>query len=56
MFLFTTSQDALDPRDKDNPVARWVEIGDVEALLTHERDKAFFSSVKTLLQQCYKDL
>jgi 8-oxo-dGTP pyrophosphatase MutT (NUDIX family) len=42
MFLFTTKQMALHPRDRDNPEARWVAKADVARLLTHRKDKEFF--------------
>jgi len=45
MFLFTTPQDDLRPIDPKNPEARWVPKEEVAALLTHEKDKAFFLSV-----------
>ena len=45
MFLFSTRQEALEPRDPDHPEARWVDRDAVAALLTHPRDRAFFLSV-----------
>jgi ADP-ribose pyrophosphatase YjhB (NUDIX family) len=41
-FLFKTRQNALKPQDPHNPEARWVHPDDVEALLTHPKDKAFY--------------
>ena len=46
MFLFRTGERSLRPVDPDNPEARWVERSEVEALLTHERDKEFFRGVE----------
>ncbi len=49
MFLFTTDWvDPLFPTDLDNPEARWVAPEDVTALLTHPKDKDFFSSLRGL--------
>lgn len=45
MFLFSTGQEALRPSDPHNPEARWVEPAQVEALLTHPRDREFFLGV-----------
>ena len=45
MFLFRTKQMALQPRDRDNPEARWVAKAKVAGLLTHRKDKEFFSKV-----------
>lgn len=41
-FLFTTNETDLRPQDPDNPEAKWVAKEDVEALLTHPKDKEFF--------------
>lgn len=46
MFLFKTNQEALSPQDPHNPEARWVEKEKVADLLTHRKDKEFFSRVK----------
>lgn len=45
MFLFTTPQIELKPRDPMNPEARWVSKEEVANLLTHQKDKVFFHSV-----------
>jgi len=45
MFLFTTGQMDLDPQDSDNPEARWVQPDQVEDLLTHAKDKSFYTSI-----------
>ena len=42
IFLFSTRQEALRPTDPDNPEARWVDRGEVAALLTHPKDREFF--------------
>jgi 8-oxo-dGTP pyrophosphatase MutT (NUDIX family) len=39
LYLFTTDQEHLEPRDPINPEARWVKIPDVSAYLTHPVDK-----------------
>jgi 8-oxo-dGTP pyrophosphatase MutT (NUDIX family) len=46
MFLFRTTQNHLQPTDPDNPEARWVPKSQVAALLTHPKDKEFFSSLR----------
>lgn len=46
VFLFVTDQDILKPLDPDNPEARWAAKEEVEALLTHERDREFWLSIK----------
>ncbi len=45
MFLFRTEQEILKPVDPENPIAKWVEKKKVADLLTHKKDKEFFSSV-----------
>lgn len=45
IFLYTTKQRELAPEDPHNPEARWVDADEVEALLTHPKDKAFFAKV-----------
>jgi ADP-ribose pyrophosphatase YjhB (NUDIX family) len=46
MFLFTTQEENLNPLDPENPQAKWVDIDKVTNILTAERDKEFFSSIK----------
>lgn len=46
-FLFKTRQNELKPQDPHNPEARWVNPDEVEALLTHAKDKAFFKSIRS---------
>ncbi|MBI2581523.1 NUDIX domain-containing protein [Candidatus Woesearchaeota archaeon] len=45
IYLFTTKQEKLAPLDPHNPEARWVEKERVAELLTHRKDKEFFSKV-----------
>jgi 8-oxo-dGTP pyrophosphatase MutT (NUDIX family) len=45
LFLFKTDQMVLNPMDPKHPEARWVDKKDVAALLTHPKDKAFFSRI-----------
>lgn len=45
MYLFTTPQIELRPTDPDNPEARWVSAHEVQDLLTHPKDVAFFQKV-----------
>ena len=45
IFLFRTKSDFLMPSDPDNPQARWVERDQVAELLTHCKDKDFYSRV-----------
>ncbi len=46
MFLFTTDEIKLCPQDANHPEARWVYSDDVEGLLTHPKDKAFFKNIR----------
>jgi 8-oxo-dGTP pyrophosphatase MutT (NUDIX family) len=46
MFLFTTDEEKLSPKDAHHPEARWVRPDEVELLLTHPKDKAFFKSIR----------
>lgn len=45
MFLFKTDEEKLDPKDKENPIALWVEKEKVPNLLTHKKDKEFFMKI-----------
>lgn len=45
MFLFKTDEEKLKPIDPGNSEAIWVEKDKVADLLTHKKDKEFFSSV-----------
>jgi ADP-ribose pyrophosphatase YjhB (NUDIX family) len=49
-FLFRTKQNELKPQDPHNPEARWVHPDEVEALLTHPKDKAFFKSIRSQIK------
>lgn len=56
LFLYTTDQNKLAPEDPDNPEARWVEINQVADLLTHKKDKEFFTSQIPLIKQRLAEL
>jgi|PlaIllAssembly_1097288.scaffolds.fasta_scaffold299649_2 ADP-ribose pyrophosphatase YjhB (NUDIX family) len=45
IFLFSTDQNELKPRDKDILEAKWADIKQVTELLTHPEDKIFFQSL-----------
>ena len=47
MFFFTTDELKLCPQDSKHPEARWIHPDDVESLLTHPKDKAFFKSIRS---------
>ena len=47
MFLFTTDELKLSPQDANHPEARWIHPDDVEAILTHPKDKAFFKNIRS---------
>ena len=49
-FLFKTNQIELNPEDPQNPEARWVDPNEVELLLTHPKDKAFFKSIRSQIK------
>ena len=44
-FLFHTKETQLNPIDPDNPEARWIAPQEVADLLTHPKDKAFFTDI-----------
>lgn len=46
MFLFRTDELKLQPQDANHPEARWVHPDDVETMLTHPKDKAFYKSIR----------
>lgn len=50
-FLFRTGQERLCPQDPNNPQARWVHPDEVESLLTHPRDKAFYMSIRSQINR-----
>ena len=45
LYLFRTEQVELKPKDPENPEARWIDKSEVANLLTHQKDKVFFSSI-----------
>ncbi|HEY4479587.1 MAG TPA: NUDIX domain-containing protein [Candidatus Paceibacterota bacterium] len=45
LFLFTTPQMTLEPRDAENPEARWVPRQEVTDYLTHRKDRYFFKNI-----------
>lgn len=45
VFLFTTTQNSLNPMDDENPQALWVDKEKVAKKLTHPKDGQFFKSV-----------
>lgn len=49
-FLYKTKQSELKPRDPHNPEARWIHPDEVEALLTHPKDKAFYKSIRSQIK------
>jgi ADP-ribose pyrophosphatase YjhB (NUDIX family) len=44
-FLFEADGEVLKPVDPDNPEARWVDRDQVAALLTHPKDREFFTRI-----------
>jgi 16S rRNA (adenine1518-N6/adenine1519-N6)-dimethyltransferase len=49
MYLFSTKEQELMPQDPANPEARWMDVDEVENLLSHAKDKEFFRSIKNEL-------
>jgi 8-oxo-dGTP pyrophosphatase MutT (NUDIX family) len=45
MFLFKTKEKDLKPIDPHNPEARWVDKQQVAGMLTHPKDREFFTSL-----------
>jgi 8-oxo-dGTP pyrophosphatase MutT (NUDIX family) len=45
LFLYSTPEEELAPKDPNNPEARWVEPDEVTDLLTHPKDKEFYLGV-----------
>ena len=45
MILFTTRQEELAPTDPANPEARWVPHTQVGEMLTHPKDREFWTAV-----------
>ena len=48
-YHFTTNELELDPRDPDNPEAKWVTKAEVPTYLRHERDRQFFQEISDQL-------
>jgi 8-oxo-dGTP pyrophosphatase MutT (NUDIX family) len=46
-FLFKTTQNELNPKDPRHSQTRWVHPDEVESLLTHPKDKAFYKSIRS---------
>lgn len=42
LFLFVTGKSELQPLDRDNPTAEWIDMFDVVGRLTYEKDREFF--------------
>lgn len=55
LYLFQTDCIDLSPRDVENPEARWVHIDEVSSLLTHPKDKEFYSTIKEALLHEFGD-
>lgn len=51
MYLFTTDEELLVPHDTSNPEARWVAINEVPRLLTHPKDKEYFTRIAPLIEK-----
>lgn len=51
MFLFSTEEEVLAPRDEWNPEAAWVPLDMVSARLTHPLDRVFFEKIVPILRQ-----
>ena len=51
IFLYTTNQTELKPIDPDNPEARWVDPDKVSDLLSHPKDKEFFTGVLPIVKE-----
>ena len=49
MYLFTTDQEHLEPKDPMHEEARWVSRFEVANLLTHEKDQDFFKKIMSEL-------
>lgn len=56
LFLYTTPQSELQPIDPEHPEARWVDIDEVSALLTHPKDKDFFEQKKEEIKRFISSL
>ena len=56
IFLCSTDQHELQPKDPDNPEARWVDVEKVTELLSAKKDKEFFESVKPRIQNFLRQM
>ncbi len=45
LFLCTTTQETLSPKDPHHPSAKWVWKHEAAEALTHPKDKEFFASI-----------
>ncbi len=45
MYLFKTDETQLNPKDPNNPEAKWLYKHEVAGYLTHPKDKEFFQSI-----------
>ncbi|MBI5398446.1 NUDIX domain-containing protein [Candidatus Woesearchaeota archaeon] len=45
MYLFTTTQQKLQPQETNTSEARWVKKEEVANMLTHPKDKEFFLQI-----------
>lgn len=45
IYLMTTPEQKLAPEDPENPEAKWVKPEEVADILTHPKDKAFYSGI-----------
>jgi 8-oxo-dGTP pyrophosphatase MutT (NUDIX family) len=49
LFLFTTDESDIKASDPNHPEGKWVHQDDVESILTHPKDKAFFKKIRSQL-------
>ena len=55
MFLFRTGETQLAPTDmREVTDVRWVSLDEALGLLTHQKDKEFLASVRTVIEACLK--
>jgi len=48
-FVFTTTENKLEPQDSDNPEAIWVDIEKVTEQMSYPDDKKFFEEKKKII-------
>ncbi len=51
LFFFTTTQAAIRPQEGEIVEVRWVSLDEAYELLTHPKDKEFFNSVRSIIEQ-----